>query len=66
MISTFFARLIRFAFYGPLALHVFVNRQVLRFADWLEDEHPLDHPSPWLCGLLLAVLLWWLVHDAWK
>lgn len=66
MISALFARLLRLALYGSMAAHLFLNRHVLRFADWLEDEHTLDRPQPWLCGLLLAALLWWLIHDAWQ
>lgn len=56
-----------------------VDRLIAR-AGHLKDRaawHDADHSAPvrasvflpllpWLCGLLLAVLLLWLVHDAWK
>ena len=56
-----------------------VDRLIAR-AGHLKDRaawHDADHGAPvsasvflpllpWLCGLLLAVLLLWLVHDAWK
>lgn len=65
MISFYAASLIRVPFTLWLHLNVAVVRRVVDFTAEIEERRTLDRPLPWLCGLLLAALLWWLTRSAW-